>query len=106
MNQSIHTIDLLLYLMGPMIMCARKLYDVDIPIEVEDTAVALCEFQSGDGRYSGINSNWSKTGHPAEIHITGSQGSVFMDDCFQVWEFVDRSEEDQVIETSSCFRRA
>ena len=100
MNQSIHTIDLLLYLMGPIDnVRAETRRCGHTSIEVEDTAVALCEFQSGAiGVIQGSTASWSKTGHPAEIHITGSRGSVFMaDDCFRVWEFVDESEEDQVI---------
>ena len=100
MNQSIHTIDLLLYLMGPIDnVRAETRRRGHTSIEVEDTAVALCEFQSGAiGVIQGSTASWSKTGHPAEIHITGSRGSVFMaDDCFRVWEFVDESDEDQVI---------
>ena len=88
------------YLMGPIdSVRAETRRRGHTSIEVEDTAVALCEFQSGAiGVIQGSTASWSKTGHPAEIHITGSRGSVFMaDDCFRVWEFVDESEEDQVI---------
>lgn len=48
MNQSIHTIDLLLYLMGPIknVRAETRLRG-HRAIEVEDTAVALCEFERG-----------------------------------------------------------
>lgn len=42
--------------------------------------------------------SWSRTGHPAEVHITGSTGSVFMaDDRFRVWEFDEETGEDETI---------
>ena len=100
MNQSIHTIDLLLYLMGPIknVRAETRLRG-HTAIEVEDTAVALCEFEGGAlGVIQGSTASWSKTGHSAEIQITGSRGSVFMaDDYFKVWEFDDETEADEII---------
>ena len=100
MNQSIHTVDLLLYLMGPIknVRAETRLRG-HTAIEVEDTAVALCEFEAGAlGVIQGSTASWSKTGHSAEIQITGSRGSVFMaDDYFKVWEFDDETEADEII---------
>ena len=100
MNQSIHTIDLLLYLMGPIknVRAETRLRG-HTAIEVEDTAVALCEFEGGAlGVIQGSTASWSKTGHSAEIQITGSRGSVFLaDDYFKVWEFDDETEADEII---------
>ncbi|NNF79565.1 MAG: Gfo/Idh/MocA family oxidoreductase [Rhizobiales bacterium] len=97
MNQSIHTIDLLLHIMGDVKSVraeTRLLAHGDI--EVEDTAVAMLEFESGAlGVIQGTTASWSREGHPAEVQITGSEGSVFMsDDRFRVWEFAAESDED------------
>ena len=100
MNQSIHTIDLLLYLMGPVKTVQAEIRTLAHKnIEVEDTAVAILEFESGSlGIIQGSTSSWSRTGHPAEIQITGTKGSVFMsDDRFRVWEFDDETDSDNVI---------
>ena len=48
MNQSIHTIDLLLYLMGPVKNVRAETPSIaHKSIEVEDTAVAILEFETG-----------------------------------------------------------
>ena len=100
MNQGIHTIDLLLHLMGDVksVRAETKLV-AHAGIEVEDTAVAMLEFKSGAlGVIQGSTACWSATGHPAEIHIMGSGGSAIMtDDRFRVWEFRDAISEDNAI---------
>lgn len=100
MNQSIHTIDLLLHVMGDVkSVRAETRLVAHSGIEVEDTAVAMLEFKSGAlGVIQGSTACWSEQGHPAEVHITGSKGSVFMtDDKFRVWEFADGQPEDSDI---------
>ena len=90
MNQSIHTIDLLLYLVGNVKrLSASMALLTHENIEVEDTAVAILEFENGArGTIQGSTSCWSSTGHPAEVQICGSEGSVFLqDDGFKVWDF-------------------
>ena len=80
MNQSIHTIDQLIYLAGDIKrLSASTTCLIHEGIEVEDTAVAILEFESGArGVIQGATSCWSSSGHPAEVHICGSEGSVFM----------------------------
>ena len=100
MNQSIHTIDLLLYLMGPVKNVRAETRTIaHKSIEVEDTAVAILEFETGAlGVIQGSTSSWSRSGHPAEIQITGSKGSVFMvDDRFRVWDFKDEVASDDEV---------
>jgi len=100
MNQGIHTIDLLLYLMGRVKRLTASIATLSHDrIEVEDTAVALLEFESGArGVIQGSTSCWSSTGHPAEIHICGDKGSVFLsDDHFRVWDFKDKLDIDDEI---------
>jgi predicted dehydrogenase len=90
MNQSIHTIDLLYYLAGEVeSVCAYADRSIHEGIEIEDNAVAVVRFQSGAlGVIEGSTSCFSPTGHPAEVHLCGSDGSIFMrDNSFTVWEF-------------------
>lgn len=97
MNQSIHTIDLLLYLVGDVKrVSASMALLAHENIEVEDTAVAILEFKNGAlGTIQGSTACWSSTGHPAEIQICGSQGSVFLsDDSFRVWDFLEKEKQD------------
>ncbi|MCH2206390.1 MAG: Gfo/Idh/MocA family oxidoreductase [Lentisphaerales bacterium] len=92
MNQSIHTIDLLLHLMGEVkSVCAFAGLEAHKDIEVEDVAVAIVEFKNGArGVIQGSTACWSKEGHPAQVQISGDAGSAFMvDDKFSVWEFKD-----------------
>ena len=69
MNQSIHTIDLLLYLMGPVKNVRAETRTIaHKSIELEDTAVAILEFETGAlGVIQGSTSSWSRSGHPAKI---------------------------------------
>ena len=97
MNQSIHTIDLLLHIMGDIeSVRAETRLIAHQGIEVEDTASALLTFKSGAlGTIQGSTACWSAAGHPAEIQVCGEKGSVFMaDDRFRVWEFQDETAED------------
>ena len=100
MNQSIHTIDLLLHLMGDVRhVRAQTRLAAHTGIEVEDVGVAMLEFENGAfGTIHGSTSCWSAEGHAAEIQICGSAGSMFMaDDKFRTWEFKDERPEDQTI---------
>lgn len=90
MNQSIHTIDLLVYLAGDVDwVCAFADRSIHERIEVEDNAVAVLKFKNGAmGVIEGSTACYSPGGHPAEVHLCGSEGSIFMrDDRFSVWEF-------------------
>ena len=100
MNQSIHAIDQLLYVAGPVkSVCASVATLAHERIEVEDTAVAILEFESGArGVIQGSTACWSKDGHSAEVNICGEKGSAFLaDDKFRVWEFQEEGPEDEAI---------
>lgn len=100
MNQSIHTVDLLLHAMGDVkTVRAQTRLVAHSGIEVEDTAVAMLEFASGAlGVVQGTTAAWSRTGHPAEVQIVGDAGSAFLaDDGFRVWEFAEETSEDDRI---------
>ncbi|MDJ0885853.1 MAG: Gfo/Idh/MocA family oxidoreductase [Desulfobacterales bacterium] len=89
-NQSIHTIDLLYHLAGEVEwVCGfadRRLHE---RIETEDNAVAILKFKNGAlGVIQGSTACYSPTGHPAEVHMCGADGSIFMrDNSFTVWQF-------------------
>ena len=103
MNQSIHTIDNLLHLAGPVkTVQARTACLAHDNIEVEDAAVAQLVFTSGAlGVIEGSTCNWSSTGHPARIQVCGTEGSIFMaDDAFEIWDFLHEQPEDQSIRDS------
>ncbi len=100
MNQSIHTVDLLYYLAGEVNwVCAFADRAIHKRIETEDNAVAILKFKNGAmGVIEGSTCCYSPTGHPAEVHICGSEGSIFMrDNSFTVWDFKKRRSGDNKI---------
>ncbi|MES2438431.1 MAG: Gfo/Idh/MocA family oxidoreductase [Verrucomicrobiota bacterium] len=100
MNQSIHSIDALLHLAGPVrSVRANTACLAHERIEVEDHAVALLEFESGArGVIEGSTCSWSETGHPARVQICGTEGSVFLaDETFESWDFKFGLPEDDAI---------
>jgi UDP-N-acetyl-2-amino-2-deoxyglucuronate dehydrogenase len=89
-NQSIHTIDLLYYLAGDVEwVCGFADRRSHERIQTEDNAVAILKFKSGAlGVIEGSTACFSPSGNPAEIHMCGADGSIFMqDNHFTVWEF-------------------
>jgi UDP-N-acetyl-2-amino-2-deoxyglucuronate dehydrogenase len=100
MNQSIHTIDALLYLAGSVkSVQANTACLAHTNIEVEDIAVAIVEFESGArGVIEGSTCTWSKDGHPARVQLAGTEGSVFLaDEAFEIWDFMNETDEDETI---------
>ncbi len=98
MNQSIHMIDLLQYMMGPLESLKAYISTLGHPeIEVEDTAVAIIKFKSKSfGMVYGTTASFP--GQSRKIEITGTRGTVVMEDnYFSVWEFVDPTEDDEQI---------
>jgi predicted dehydrogenase len=99
-NQSIHTIDLLYYLAGDVEwVCGFADRRSHERIEVEDNAVAILKFKSGAlGVIEGSTACFSPSGNPAEVHMCGADGSIFMqDNSFTVWEFRRKRSADQHI---------
>ena len=79
MNQGIHYVDLLRWCMGPVeqitAVCATQIHQ----IEVEDTALALVRF--GSGALGTIMSTTAAApGFPQRLEITGTQGTVIVQD--------------------------
>ena len=95
MNQAIHQVDLLLWMMGPVSHVTG--YTATLAherIEVEDTAVACLRFQNGAlGVIQATTSVWP--GLPKAIGIHGNKGSVVIEqDDLVRWEFDPAAPED------------
>ncbi|MCI0685374.1 MAG: Gfo/Idh/MocA family oxidoreductase [Gemmataceae bacterium] len=98
MNQAIHNVDLLLWMMGPVThICGVTAMLAHERIEVEDTAVACLRFKNGAlGVIQATTSIWP--GLPKTIAIHGDKGSVVIEqDDLLRWEFSPESEADKSI---------
>ncbi len=103
MNQSIHTVDALLHLAGPVkSVQANTACLAHERIEVEDIVVAIVEFESGArGVIECSTCTWSKDGHPARVQLAGTEGSVFLaDEAFEIWDFMEEKPEDAEIKST------
>ncbi|MGB1131036.1 MAG: Gfo/Idh/MocA family protein [Haloferula sp.] len=103
MNQSIHTVDALLYLAGPVkSVQANTACLAHERIEVEDIVVAIVEFENGArGVIECSTCTWSKDGHPARVQLSGTEGSVFLaDEAFEIWDFMEEKPEDAEIKST------
>ena len=77
-NQGIHTVDLLLWLFGPVRRVFGRTAALRHAIEVEDTAVAVLEFENGAlGTIDAATSAYP--GYARRIELTGSRGTLTLD---------------------------
>jgi len=77
-NQSIHTVDLLLWLMGDVARVQAKTITALHDIEVEDTVVATLEFSNGAvGTFQAATSAYP--GYPRRLELTGSEGTIIVE---------------------------
>jgi UDP-N-acetyl-2-amino-2-deoxyglucuronate dehydrogenase len=77
-NQAVHTVDLLVWLLGDVVrVCARTSTALH-KIEAEDTAVAILEFASG-ARGVLQATTAAYPGFPRRVEITGSKGTVVLE---------------------------
>lgn len=88
MNQGIHTLDLLLYFNGKVNeVTAKNANILHKNIEVEDTVGALLSFENGSIGYVEA-STACNPGFPRKIEISGTQGSIILeDDKITRWQF-------------------
>ena len=79
MNQGIHTLDLLVWLLGPITRVTGRTATRLHKIEVEDTAAGLLEFVSGAlGTIEATTAAFP--GFPRRLEITGTKGSLVYED--------------------------
>jgi UDP-N-acetyl-2-amino-2-deoxyglucuronate dehydrogenase len=77
-NQGIHTVDLLLWLLGDVTRVQACTATQLHKIEAEDTAVALLEFANGAlGTFHATTAAYP--GYPRRVEITGTQGTVILE---------------------------
>jgi predicted dehydrogenase len=78
MNQGIHTVDLLLFVLGDVTRVQARTATLLHEIESEDTALALLEFASGA---AGVLEASTATypGYPRRVEITGTEGTVVLE---------------------------
>jgi predicted dehydrogenase len=98
MNQAIHNVDLLLWMMGPVKrLCGFADRLAHERIEVEDTAVACLQFTSG--ALGVIEATTSvHPGLPKTIAVHGDRGTAVIEqeDVLR-WDFAPESEEDRAV---------
>jgi predicted dehydrogenase len=78
MNQGVHTVDLLLWLLGDVRRVQARTATAFHEIEVEDTAVALLEFASGAlGTLETTTAAYP--GYPRRVELTGTEGTIVVE---------------------------
>ncbi|HEV7683711.1 MAG TPA: Gfo/Idh/MocA family oxidoreductase [Pyrinomonadaceae bacterium] len=78
MNQGVHTIDLLLWLMGEVTRVSARTATALHEIEVEDTVVATLEFANGAiGTLEAATSVYP--GYPRSLELTGTEGTIVLE---------------------------
>ncbi|MGI9472782.1 MAG: Gfo/Idh/MocA family protein [Rubripirellula sp.] len=103
MNQAIHSVDLLVWLMGPVeeisAMTATMTHE---RIEVEDVAVANLKFKSGAlGVIEATTTSYP--GALKRIEISGSEGSaVLEEEDLKDWQFANETDKDEEIRKTMC----
>jgi UDP-N-acetyl-2-amino-2-deoxyglucuronate dehydrogenase len=97
MNQSIHMIDMLLDVAGPVRRVSAFTATLAHAIEAEDTAVASLEFANGAlGHIYGTTASWP--GRFKQFEMTGSRGTVvYVEDSLTIWQFAEPRPEDEGI---------
>lgn len=98
MNQAIHSVDLLVWLMGPVAeVSARTALLAHERIEVEDVAMALLRF--GSGALGVIEATTAAyPGYLKRIELHGDQGSAIMEEEDIVkWDFAEVRPQDEEI---------
>ena len=77
-NQAIHTVDLLLWLLGDVARVRARTATLLHAIETEDTALAILEFASGAlGTLEATTAAYP--GYPRRVEITGTEGTVILE---------------------------
>jgi len=77
-NQGVHTIDLLLWLLGDVLRVQARTATLLHKIEAEDTAIATLEFSSGAlGIFHATTAAYP--GYPRRIEISGTEGTVILE---------------------------
>jgi UDP-N-acetyl-2-amino-2-deoxyglucuronate dehydrogenase len=107
MNQAIHSVDLLAWLMGPAVeVCAKTALLVHQRIAVEDTAVATVHF--ANGALGVIEASTAVyPGYLKRIEIHGSAGSAILaEEDLVKWDFAKKTKADDAILQKMASRKS
>ncbi|MGC1904142.1 MAG: Gfo/Idh/MocA family oxidoreductase [Candidatus Acidiferrum sp.] len=78
MNQGVHTVDLLLWVLGDVARVQSRTATALHPIESEDTAAAILEF--GSGALGTLHATTAAyPGYQRRVEITGTEGTVILE---------------------------
>lgn len=102
MNQGIHGIDLLRYIMGPVRTISAHTRTLVRRIEVEDTAAAVLEFANGAlGVIQATTSIYP--GYPRRMEICGNRGSIVLEeDSIARWDVEGQAVPEDIIIQSTA----
>jgi UDP-N-acetyl-2-amino-2-deoxyglucuronate dehydrogenase len=78
MNQGIHTVDLLLWLLGDVVSLRARTATLLHRIETEDTALALLEFAGGAMGILEVTTT-AYPGYPRRLELTGTEGTIVLE---------------------------
>ncbi len=97
MNQAIHMVDMLQYLIGPIESLQGYTANIGHKIEAEDTGVAVLKFRNQAlGAIYGTTASFP--GQFRRLEITGTKGTVIqVENSFPVWQFADKSTDDDKV---------
>ncbi|MGH9529539.1 MAG: Gfo/Idh/MocA family protein, partial [Terriglobales bacterium] len=77
-NQGIHTVDLLIFLLGDIVAVQAKMKAALHEIEAEDTLIALLEFSSGT-MGTLVTTTSAYPGYPRRLELSCSEGTVILE---------------------------
>lgn len=97
MNQSIHMVDMLQYIVGPIDSLHAYTATLGHNIEAEDTATAILQFKNKAlGNIYGSTASFP--GQPRRMEITGTKGTAILEDNnIKVWQFAADKKDDENI---------
>ena len=77
-NQAVHTVDLLLWMLGDVVEVQASIANLLHKIEAEDTALALLKFKSGASALLQATTA-AFPGYPRRLEVTGTEGTVILE---------------------------
>ena len=101
MNQAVHTVDLMQWLMGDVYSVTSTMGIFNHKIETEDLTLSIVKFKSG-AVASFTSSTCCHPGVSTDIQVYGSNGSIEVDgDCLKLWKIIggDSFTENDMMET-------
>lgn len=94
MNQAIHTVDLMQWLMGDVVSVTSTMSIANHRIDTEDLTASLVRFASG-ATATFVSTTCAYPGISTEICLYGTGGTVEADaDCLKTWKMKDSADED------------